>query len=47
MPPHRNANQSAQNDEVYPTHGMRTRNGALTLKPVPTLGVPSSPNQST
>ncbi|KAF3639026.1 putative inactive rhomboid protein 1-like [Capsicum annuum] len=46
MPPRRNTNQSAQNDEVCPTHGMRSRNRAPTPDPVPTLGdppVPTSP----
>ncbi|PHT56793.1 hypothetical protein CQW23_05279 [Capsicum baccatum] len=43
MPPHRNTNQSALNDEVCPTHRMRTHNRALTPDPVPTSGVPPVP----
>ncbi|KAF3668716.1 putative LRR receptor-like serine/threonine-protein kinase MRH1-like [Capsicum annuum] len=39
MPPHR-TNVNAQDDEVRPTHGMRTHNRAHTPEPVPTLGVP-------
>ena len=40
MPPHR-TNVNSQDDEVRPTHGIRTRNRAHTSEPVPTLGVPS------
>ncbi|PHT33241.1 hypothetical protein CQW23_29578 [Capsicum baccatum] len=46
MPPRRNIDQSAQADEVRPTHGMRTHNRAFTPEPVPTPGValvPTSP----
>ena len=43
MPPHRIIDQNAQEDEVCPTHGMRTRNRAHTLEPVPTPRVPPVP----
>ncbi|XP_047267433.1 receptor kinase-like protein Xa21 [Capsicum annuum] len=36
-------NVNAQENEVNPTHGMRTHNRAHTLEPVPTLGVPPVP----
>ena len=49
MPPRRNTNQSAQNNEVRPTHVMRTRNRAPTSDHVPTPGVlpiPTSPSRA-
>ncbi|PHT46402.1 hypothetical protein CQW23_15560 [Capsicum baccatum] len=43
MPPHRNIDQSAQEDVVCPTHGMWTRNRDSMTENVPTLGVPPVP----
>ncbi|KAF3669774.1 putative disease resistance protein-like [Capsicum annuum] len=44
MPPRHIIDQNTKANEVCPTHGIRTRNGAHTPKPIPTPGVPPVPN---
>lgn len=49
MPPYRSNEQNTQDDDVRPTHGMRTRSRARTLEFVATKGVlpaPTSPPQA-